>query len=112
MLPDGRILQMRWEYTSRHVNLFHHLWTVSPDGTGAAVFCGNMNPNHVMIDAKPVPGGRPRHRGGGHGPSPAAWVAQDTGFHRRPTTPASVPSAQMFTRLESGRESLEPSEES
>jgi hypothetical protein len=76
MLPDGRVLYMRWEYNSRNVNLFHHLWAVNPDGTGAAAYYGNMHPNHVMIDAKPVPGthdvasifswghGSEEHRGG------------------------------------------------
>ena len=75
MLPDGRVLYMRWEYVSRHVNYFHHLWTINPDGTAAMTYFGNMHPHNVMIDAKPIPGtnqviaifspghGREEHRG-------------------------------------------------
>ena len=32
MLPDGRVLYMRWEYVDRNQLLYHHLWTVNPDG--------------------------------------------------------------------------------
>ena len=56
MLPDGRILYMRWEYVDRHMMLYHHLWTIKPDGTGVMVFFGNQHPGGVMIDAKPIPG--------------------------------------------------------
>ena len=56
VLPDGRLLYTRWEYVDRSQVEFHHLWTMNPDGTGATVFYGNMRPNIVMIDAKPVPG--------------------------------------------------------
>jgi cytochrome c553 len=56
MLPDGRVLYMRWEYVDRHMMLYHHLWTVNPDGTGVMVYFGNQHPGLVMIDAKPIPG--------------------------------------------------------
>ena len=56
MLPDGRVLYMRWEYVDRNQLLYHHLWTVNPDGTGVMVYFGNQHPGYVMIDAKPVPG--------------------------------------------------------
>jgi len=56
VLPDGRILYMRWEYVRRSQMQFHHLWTMNPDGTGQMVYFGNMNPGGVMIDAKPIPG--------------------------------------------------------
>ncbi|MBM3839942.1 MAG: hypothetical protein FJ398_18625 [Verrucomicrobia bacterium] len=56
MLPDGRILYTRWEYVDRSQVEFHHLWTMNPDGTGAAVYYGNQQPHIVMIDAKPIPG--------------------------------------------------------
>jgi len=56
MMPDGRILYMRWEYTDRSQVHYHHLWTVNPDGTGQMVYFGNMHGGIVMIDAKPVPG--------------------------------------------------------
>ncbi len=56
VLPDGRILYTRWEYMNRDNLTFHHLWTMNPDGTGAAAFYGNMHPGGVFIDAQPVPG--------------------------------------------------------
>jgi len=55
MLPDGRVLYMRWEYVDRNQLLYHHLWTVNPDGTGVMVYFGNQYPGYVMIDAKPIP---------------------------------------------------------
>ena len=54
-LPDGRFLYMRWEYVDRNQNVFHHLWTANPDGTGQMVYFGNMHPGTAMLDAKPVP---------------------------------------------------------
>jgi hypothetical protein len=56
VLPDGRILYMRWEYIDRSQVEYHHLWTMNPDGTGVNVFYGNMHSWTVMIDAQPVPG--------------------------------------------------------
>ena len=56
MMPDGRVLYMRWEYVDRSRVQFHHLWTTNPDGTGAMVYFGNMHPGTVMLDAKPIPG--------------------------------------------------------
>jgi hypothetical protein len=56
VMPDGRVLYMRWEYVDRHVNLFHHLWTINPDGSNAQAFFGNQNPGGLFIDAKPIPG--------------------------------------------------------
>ena len=56
VLADGRILYMRWEYVDRNQLLFHHLWTVNPDGTGTMVYYGNQFPGGVFIDAKPIPG--------------------------------------------------------
>ncbi|NOZ22016.1 MAG: hypothetical protein GXP25_13120 [Planctomycetes bacterium] len=55
-LPDGRILYTRWEYVDRSQMVFHHLWTINPDGTGQMVYYGNMHPGMVFIDAKPIPG--------------------------------------------------------
>ena len=75
VLPDGRILYMRWEYVDRSQSHFHHLWTANPDGTGQMVYYGNQNPGITMIDAKPIPDtnmtvasfspshGRPEHAG-------------------------------------------------
>jgi len=56
MLPDGRVLYMRWEYVDRSRVRYHHLWTSNPDGTGEMVYYGNMHPGTVMLDAKPIPG--------------------------------------------------------
>jgi hypothetical protein len=56
VLPDGRILYMRWEYVDRSQMDFHHLWVMFPDGTGQTVYYGNMQPGTVMLDAKPIPG--------------------------------------------------------
>ena len=56
VLPDGRILYMRWEYVDRRQVTFHHLWTMNPDGTQHQVYQGNTYPGSVYIDAKPIPG--------------------------------------------------------
>jgi hypothetical protein len=55
MLPDGRVLYMRWEYVDRSQVHFHHLWTVNPDGTGQMVWYGNELGGVSMLDAKPIP---------------------------------------------------------
>lgn len=56
MLPDGRILYMRWEYVDRSQVHFHHLWTANPDGTNQMVWYGNEAGGIAMLDAKPIPG--------------------------------------------------------
>jgi hypothetical protein len=56
MLPDGRVLYMRWEYVDRSQVHFHHLWAMNPDGTGQQIFFGNEFGNIAMLDAKPIPG--------------------------------------------------------
>jgi hypothetical protein len=57
MLPDGRVLYMRWEYVDRNQQLYHHLWTMNPDGTSQAVYYGNLlHMGIAMLDAKPIPG--------------------------------------------------------
>lgn len=75
VLPDGRILYMRWEYVDRSQVHFHHLWTINPDGTGQMTWYGNEFGGTAMLDAKPIPGthkvvasfspghGRPEHMG-------------------------------------------------
>ncbi len=75
VLPDGRVLYMRWEYVDRSQVHFHHLWTVNPDGTSQMVYYGNERGGVAMLDAKPIPGtnkvvasfspghGRPEHMG-------------------------------------------------
>ncbi len=56
VLPDGRVLYMRWEYIDRSQVAYHHLWTMNPDGTGQMIYYGNLRPSTVMLDAKPIPG--------------------------------------------------------
>jgi len=56
VLPDGRVLYTRWEYVNRDPVSFHHLWTMSPDGTGQMTYFGNARPGGVFIDAQPIPG--------------------------------------------------------
>jgi hypothetical protein len=92
LMPDGRILYMRWEYTDRSQVHYHHLWTVNPDGTGQMVYFGNMHGGIVMLDAKPIPGtdrvlavfspghGRKEHMG------PVTVVDPDAGPDARPYT--------------------------
>ena len=75
VLPDGRILYMRWEYVDRSQVHYHHLWTTNPDGTAQMVYFGNLHGGIAMLDAKPIPGtkkvvasfspghGRPEHLG-------------------------------------------------
>jgi len=75
VLPDGRILYMRWEYVDRSQVHFHHLWTVNPDGTSQMVYYGNELGGIAMLDAKPIAGtnkvvasfspghGQPEHMG-------------------------------------------------
>ena len=75
LLPDGRVLYMRWEYVDRSQVHYHHLWTMNPDGTNQTVYFGNNKPGIAMLDAKPIPGsdkvvsvfspghGRPEHLG-------------------------------------------------
>jgi hypothetical protein len=55
MLPDGRVLYMRWEYVDRSQVHYHHLWAMNPDGTQQMTFFGNLHPGIAMLDAKPIP---------------------------------------------------------
>ena len=105
VLPDGRVIYMRWEYVDRSQFCFHHLWSTNPDGTGQMVYFGNQFPDVAMLDAKPIPGtnqvvasfspghGRPGHMGHvtvidpGTGPdnrAAARRVSQGNQFYRDP----------------------------
>ena len=55
LLPDGRVLYMRWEYVDRSQVDYHHLWTMNPDGTQQIAYYGNLHPGIAMLDAKPIP---------------------------------------------------------
>jgi hypothetical protein len=56
VLPDGRVLFMRWEYVDRGETAYHHLWSMNPDGTAVAAYFGNQFVGGVYLDAQPVPG--------------------------------------------------------
>ncbi len=55
VLQDGRVLYMRWDYNHRNQVMFHHLWTINPDGSNSAIFYGNTFPQGVFLSAKQVP---------------------------------------------------------
>ncbi len=57
MLPDGRILWMRWDYINRPVIPTFGLWTTRLDGTSASHYFGSYTPNPCRIcQARPIPG--------------------------------------------------------
>jgi hypothetical protein len=59
LLPDGRILYTRWEYTERPLWRLQKLWTMNPDGTGVAHYWGNHSTYPDLLwEARPVPGTR------------------------------------------------------
>lgn len=68
LLPDGRILYTRWEYTERPLWRLQKLWTVNPDGTGESLYWGNGSAYPDMLwEARPVPGnGQVMFAGVGH----------------------------------------------
>jgi len=57
LLEDGRILSTRWEYVDKSPMHIQSLWTMRPDGTGAATFWGNQSqyPDHLG-EARQIPG--------------------------------------------------------
>ena len=57
LLDDGRVLATRWEYIDKFANRIQSLWTMRPDGTGAATFWGNQSvyPDHLG-EARQIPG--------------------------------------------------------
>ncbi|MDO4574125.1 MAG: hypothetical protein Q4D98_02805 [Planctomycetia bacterium] len=56
VLANGQIIYMRWEYIDRNHLVYHHLWSMNPDGTRQMVFYGNQRPGGVFLGAKPIPG--------------------------------------------------------
>lgn len=56
VLPNGQVIYMRWEYVDRNHLMYHHLWTMNPDGTRQMVFYGNQKPGGVFLGPKPIPG--------------------------------------------------------
>ncbi len=57
LLDDGRVLSTRWEYVDKSPMHIQSLWTMRPDGTGAAAFWGNQSefPDHLG-EARQIPG--------------------------------------------------------
>lgn len=56
LLPDGRILYTRWEYTERPLWRLQKLWTMNPDGTEVAAYWGNGSAYPDMCwEARPIP---------------------------------------------------------
>lgn len=55
VLPDGRLIYMRWDYNQRNQLAFHHLWTMNPDGSNDTVYFGNNKPGHLFISPQPIP---------------------------------------------------------
>ncbi|MBI4582811.1 MAG: hypothetical protein HY717_02085 [Planctomycetes bacterium] len=57
LLPDGRIIFSRWEYTDKALWRIQSLWTVRPDGTQLEAFWGNQSvwPDHPT-EARAIPG--------------------------------------------------------
>ena len=59
MMPDGRILWMRWDYINRPVIPTFGLWMAWPDGTNAIHHFGNYTPNPCRIcQPRPIPGSK------------------------------------------------------
>jgi hypothetical protein len=59
LLPDGRVIYSRWEYSDKPLWRLQKLWTTNPDGTGTAHFWGNQSvwPDHLS-EPRPIPGTR------------------------------------------------------
>ena len=56
LLPDGRVLYTRWEYTERPLWRLQKLWTINPDGTGLSVYWGNASAHpDVIWEARAIP---------------------------------------------------------
>ncbi len=57
LLADGRILYDRWEYVDSMYGPRFGLWTVNPDGTQHALYCGNNDwAPGAIFDAREIPG--------------------------------------------------------
>jgi hypothetical protein len=68
LLPDGRVIFTRWEYTDKEQKRAQSLWTMNPDGTGVQVLWGNQSvwPD-MLVEPRPIPGsGKIMFTGVGH----------------------------------------------
>jgi len=61
MLPDGRVLYLRWEYSDIPHFVARILFAMNPDGTGQREYYGSNSywPNSMFF-ARPIPGEPPR----------------------------------------------------
>ena len=59
LLPDGRVIYTRWEYTDKEQKRAQALWTMNPDGTGVSAFWGNQSvwPD-LLVEPRPIPGSK------------------------------------------------------
>ncbi len=59
LLPDGRVMYTRWEYTDKELFRIQSLWTMNPDGTNVATLWGNQSywPD-MLVEARAIPGSR------------------------------------------------------
>ncbi|UCG33610.1 MAG: PD40 domain-containing protein, partial [Phycisphaerales bacterium] len=73
VMPSGRILYTRWEYTDKELMRIQSLWTMNPDGTGVHQFWGNQSywPD-MLLEARPIPGSH-RVMFAGHGHHNVYW---------------------------------------
>lgn len=59
LLPDGRVMYTRWEYTDKELMRIQSLWTMNPDGTNVATLWGNQSTwPDMLVEARPIPGSR------------------------------------------------------
>ncbi|MCL2105361.1 MAG: NPCBM/NEW2 domain-containing protein, partial [Kiritimatiellaeota bacterium] len=57
VLPDGRVLYMRWEYNRKDAGAIKCLWSMRPDGSGTAeVYGDNILDPETMLYGRPIPG--------------------------------------------------------
>ncbi len=59
LLPDGRVMYTRWEYTDKELMRIQSLWTMNPDGTNVSALWGNQSTwPDMLVEARPIPGSR------------------------------------------------------
>lgn len=57
VMPDGRVLYMRWEYNRKGAGEIKCLWSMRPDGSGTAEVYGNLIQDpETMLYGRPIPG--------------------------------------------------------
>lgn len=57
VMPDGRILYMRWEYNRKGAGAVKCLWSMLPDGTASSeVYGNNIVDPETMLYGRPIPG--------------------------------------------------------